>query len=267
MVIISCLPIPAAEAQQTRLEFQILFSSPWYPAHGSPKVLKDFWGSDFEGQVHKQFQLSQLADVFCFEALVPQGANPESASPPTDSRRSGHFREGMERIPQKHTHTEEKVTSGQASGRCCTQGHDCTLSSLGGSSPTTAQKQLHLLRIFGQDLLSWRPRLTPALNTNMTCTQTTEKCFLVTASFNSQVPNKSLNCKVSNLSHADPLDQCSHEHPKSHAIFLTAAQTKPSLSSRRWQRTIWSPPLRMREMNQAGTHNCFFRKERSHYFL
>lgn len=197
MVIISCLPIPAAEAQQTRLEFQILFSSPWYPAHGSPKVLKDFWGSDFEGQVHKQFQLSQLADVFCFEALVPQGANPESASPPTDSRRSGHFREGMERIPQKHTHTEEKVTSGQASGRCCTQGHDCTLSSLGGSSSTTAQKQLYLLRIFGQDLLSWRPRLTPALNTNMTCTQTTEKCFLVTASFNSQVPNKSLNCKVS----------------------------------------------------------------------
>lgn len=108
MVIISCLPIPAAEAQQTRLEFQILFSSPWYPAHGSPKVLKDFWGSDFEGQVHKQFQLSQLADVFCFEALVPQGANPESASPPTDSRRSGHFREGMERIPQKHTHTQRR---------------------------------------------------------------------------------------------------------------------------------------------------------------
>lgn len=99
-------------------------------------------------------------------------------------------------------------------------------------------------------LLSWMSMLKLMLNTNTTWTQTTEDGFLVTSSFNSQIPSKSFNWVVTKQS---PF-----------AVWLNIPMNipNPTLFSRQEQKENQAPfpgagrgrsePFKMRDVNHIS---------------
>lgn len=136
--------------------------------------------------------------MFCFEPFVLQGMNPEAALPPTDRERSEHSREGMENRSQKPAHTQSRK-SRQAKLVEAAAHRDTSAISPPLESPQPGFQESSSISSGSLDgilLLSRMSTLKPMLNTNTTCTQTTEGGFLVTPSFTSQMPSKSFNCEV-----------------------------------------------------------------------